>query len=87
MWSALSVNSGTLAISAVHARAKVSRSASLPVGCGSSPTRHVWLLHRPDQADAPLDLAVVEHELLVGICTAARPDWLLTRSTARGSAR
>ena len=45
------------------------------------------MFHRADEADPAFDLAIVEHQARAGTCTAARPDWLLTSRTARGSER
>ena len=58
----LSENSGTSASSAVQAAAKASRSASTQRVSPMASQRHVLAFHRPDQADAPLDLAIVEHD-------------------------
>ena len=62
MWIVLSMNSGTAATSACQAWAKVSRSASCQWVWRHRRQGNGGTLHRPDQPDAALHLAVVEHQ-------------------------
>ena len=63
MWRSLSVNSGSSASSAVPRVAEAGASR-LPRQCvwAIVVERHRRALHRPQQPDAALDLAVVEHQ-------------------------
>ena len=58
----LSVNSGTSASSACQAAAKRVTIRFDPMAFRHHPQGDAVLLHRSDQSDAPLDLAVVKHE-------------------------
>ena len=85
MWISLSVNSGTSATSAAQARAKVSRSASrqwvwgiIASGMAGCSIGRISRTRRSTSPSSSIRLGA-------GTCTAARPDWLLTSSTARGS--
>jgi len=62
MWISLSVNAATVAISADQARAKLSRSVSCQCVLRHRRRWHRRLLHRPDQTDAALHLAIIEHQ-------------------------
>ena len=61
-WSVLSRNSGSWASSASQATANASGSVGRHAVAASASTAMRWTLQRPDEPDAALDAAVVEHE-------------------------
>ena len=62
MWNVLVVNSGTAATSASQSSAEQLTVGRLPVRFGKGVEAEAQLVGRPQQPDAVLDRAVVEHQ-------------------------